>query len=285
MPCRSWTLTDTERDVYVDALQLGPADAPGASNFSLRKRTLRGGLRDGLDAIEVDNGCLRFTVLPGRGMGLWRVWRGELEVGWPSPVKGPVHPKFVPTDEGSGIGWLRGFDELLCRCGLEYNGAPEWSADGKLKHPLHGRIANLPAHLVEVTIDSDSGELSVTGVIDETRLFGNNLRLKSTVRTKIGEPKLTVIDEVINAWATPADLELLYHINVGPPLAAPARSFRRRSKRWRREMTSRPAIWRPGKSSHSRSRVEKRRCCFASWLPTKTAAPARCWRPPTGVTV
>lgn len=225
MPCRSWTLTDTERDVYVDALQLGPADAPGASNFSVRKRTLRGGLRDGLDSIEVDNGCLRFTVLPGRGMGLWRVWRGELEVGWPSPVKGPVHPKFVPTDEGSGIGWLRGFDELLCRCGLEYNGAPEWSADGKLKHPLHGRIANLPAHFVEVSIDSDSGELSVTGIIDETRLFGNNLRLKSTVRTKIGEPKLTVIDEVINAWATPADLELLYHINVGPPLAAPGSIF------------------------------------------------------------
>ncbi len=225
MPRRSWILTDVEHDVYVDALQLGPIDVPEVGAFSLRKRTLRGGLRDGLDFIEVDNGCLRFAVLPGRGMGLWRIWRGELEVGWPSPVKGPVHPKFVPVDEASGIGWLSGFDELLCRCGLEYNGAPEWSADGKLKHPLHGRIANLPAHYVEATIDSDAGELTVTGIVDEARLFGNNLRLKSTVRTRFGEPKLTVIDEVINAWATPADLELLYHINVGPPLAGPGTIF------------------------------------------------------------
>ncbi|HXT59052.1 MAG TPA: aldose 1-epimerase family protein [Pirellulales bacterium] len=225
MPPRTWPIVDVDNGVYVDALQLSPGDVPTAANFSLRKRTLRGGLRDGLDAIEVDNGCLRFTVLPGRGMGLWRVWRGELEVGWPSPVKGPVHPKFVPTDEASGIGWLNGFDELLCRCGLEYNGAPEWSADGKLKHPLHGRIANLPAHFVEVAIDADAGELSITGVIDEARLFGNKLRLKSTVRTKFGEPKLTVIDEIENAWATPADLELLYHINVGPPLAAPGSKF------------------------------------------------------------
>lgn len=218
MPRRTWTLIDVEEDIYLDALQLGP-DALGAKPFSLRKRTLRGGLRDGLDVVEVDNGCLRFTVLPGRGMGLWRVWRGELEVGWPSPVKGPVHPKFVPEDEASGIGWLSGFDELLCRCGLEYNGAPEWSAEGKLKYPLHGRIANLPAHRVEVAIDTDAGELSVTGVIDEARLFGNKLRLTSTVKTKLGEPKLTVIDEIENVWATPADLELLYHINVGPPLA------------------------------------------------------------------
>lgn len=219
MPRRTWTLVDVDRDVYLEALQLGPADAPGAGDFSLRKRTLRGGLRDGLDVVEIDNGCLRFTVLPGRGMGLWRVWRGDLEVGWPSPVKGPVHPKFVPTDEASGIGWLSGFDELLCRCGLEYNGAPEWSADGKLRYPLHGRIANLPAHFLEVSIDAEAGELSLTGVVDEARLFGNKLRLKSTVRTKFGEPKLTVIDEIENAWETPAELELLYHINVGPPLA------------------------------------------------------------------
>ena len=219
MSRRTWTLIDVDRDHYLDALELGPADAPGAPAFSFRKRTLRGGLRDGLDVVEVDNGCLRFTVLPGRGMGLWRMWRGDLEVGWPSPVKGPVHPKFVPTDEASGIGWLSGFDELLCRCGLEYNGAPEWSADGKLLYPLHGRIANLPAHFLEVAIDSEAGELSLTGVVDEARLFGSKLRLKSTVRTKFGEPKLTVIDEIENAWETPADLELLYHINVGPPLA------------------------------------------------------------------
>lgn len=223
---KTWTLIDTARDLFVDELALGPADiGQSTGNFSLRKRVLRGGLRDGLNVVEIDNGRLRTTVLCDRGMGLWRVWQGDLMIGWPSPVQGPVHPKFVPQDEASGIGWLNGFDELLCRCGLESNGPPEWSPDGKLKHTLHGRIANRPAHLVEATIDGEGGELCVCGEVDEARLFGNKLRLRSTVRTMLGSSKLTIVDEISNPWSQPADLELLYHINIGPPLAAPGSRF------------------------------------------------------------
>lgn len=226
MPARTWTLSDVDRDLFVDDLKLGPSDIGLAEgDFSVRKRTLRGGLRDGLNVVEIDNGMLRATVLADRGMGIWRAWLGDLEVGWPSPIKGPVHPKFVPLDEASGIGWLSGFDELLCRCGLEYNGAPEWSPDGKLSHTLHGRIANRPAHAVSTTIDADRRQIEVTGVVDEARLFGNCLRMTSTVRTTFGSPRLTVIDEITNPWSLPAELQLLYHINIGPPLAAAGARF------------------------------------------------------------
>lgn len=226
MPAKTWTLIDLDRDVFVKELKLGPSEV-GISdgNFSLRKRTLRGGLRDGLNVVEIDNGLLRVTVLVDRGMGIWRMWLEDLEVGWPSPVKGPVHPKFVPLDEASGIGWLSGFDELVCRCGLEYNGAPEWSPDGKLKHTLHGRIANRPAHFVNATIDPDRQQMEVTGVVDEARLFSNSLRLTSTVRTTFGSPRVAIVDEITNPWSLPADLELLYHINIGPPLAAEGSHF------------------------------------------------------------
>ena len=64
-------------------------------------------------------------------------------------MRGPVHPKFVPLAEPSGVGWLDGFDELLCRCGLVSNGAPEFDERGQLRYGLHGRIANLPARKVE----------------------------------------------------------------------------------------------------------------------------------------
>lgn len=226
MPAKTWTLTDVDRDLYIDELQLGPGDVGLADcDFSLRKRTLHGGLRDGVNVVEMDNGLLRTTVLADRGMGVWRVWLGDLQVGWPSPVKGPVHPKFVPLDEAGGIGWLSGFDELVCRCGLEYNGAPEWSPDGKLKHTLHGRIANRPAHFVSATIDPDQRQMEVTGVVDEARLFGNSLRLTSTVRTAFGSPRLTISDEITNPWSLPADLALLYHINIGPPLVAEGARF------------------------------------------------------------
>ena len=49
-----------------------------------------------------------------------------MELGWKSPVHGPVHPNFVPLNEPSGLGWLDGFDELFVRCGLESNGAPDF---------------------------------------------------------------------------------------------------------------------------------------------------------------
>lgn len=217
MSRQTWILTDVDRDVHRDELHLGG----DTSGWSIHKRTLHGGLREGVEVVEIDNGLLRFTVVPTRGMGLWRAWLGDLAIGWHSPVKGPVHPRFVPVDEASGIGWLSGFDELLCRCGLESNGAPQFGPDGRLQYPLHGRIANLPAHWVETTIDQASGEISVTGVIDEARLFCNKLRLVSTVQTRVGQPWLRVIDEVTNIAGEPSELELLYHINFGHPLLSP----------------------------------------------------------------
>jgi len=221
MPAKTWTLCDVDNDVYLADWHVGPGEIDvAAKKFSVRKRTLRGGLRDGVDVVEVDNGAIRYMIVPTRGMGLWKLWRGELEIGWRSPVRGPVHPKFVPVDAPSGIGWLQGFDELLVRCGLESNGAPQFKPTGELEYPLHGRIGNLPAHRVEVTIDPERGKIAVSGVVDEGRLFGNRLRLKSTYTSNFGGTSLRVVDEVINPSAQSNELELLYHINVGHPLVS-----------------------------------------------------------------
>ena len=40
-------------------------------------RTLTGGVREGVDTVEVNNGKLKFTVVPTRGMGLWKAWLGD----------------------------------------------------------------------------------------------------------------------------------------------------------------------------------------------------------------
>lgn len=226
MPARSWVLTDVLGDRYQEQLVVGPADVDRElPPFSLRKRTLRGGARDGVDVVEIDNGRLQLTVVPTRGLGLWRGRCDDVELGWKSPVHGPVHPRFVPQDEASGIGWLSGFDEFLVRCGLEYLGAPEWNDAGKLIHPLHGRIANLPAHYVEVSVDPATKEIAVVGIVDEARLFSNKLRLKSTLRTTLGSNSFTITDEITNLSRSEGELELLYHINQGPPLAAPGSKF------------------------------------------------------------
>ena len=222
MAKKTWTLTDVDQDVFVDGISISPSDVDGAATgYSVTKRTLRGGLRDGVDVIDVDNGEFRCTVVPTRGMGIWRASLGDLRLEWKSPVRGPVHPGFVRLTEAGGLGWLDGFDELLVRCGLESNGAPEFNDNGTVRYPLHGKISNLPAHKVEVTVDGDSGEISVTGVVNETRLFFNKLELRTTYTTRVGQPGLTVRDTVTNVSAETSELELLYHVNFGVPLLNP----------------------------------------------------------------
>jgi hypothetical protein len=222
---KTWTLTDLDADVFVDSFAIGPEQVGGeAHGYRVSKRTLRGGLREGVDVVEVNNGLMSFTVVPTRGMGLHHATCGEMRLGWQSPVAGPVNPAFVNLWQPNGIGWLDGFDELLVRCGLESNGAPEFLPNGALRWPLHGKIANVPARKLTLAVDGASGEISVTGVVDETRLFGPKLRLTSTITTRVGRPWLKISDEIVNLSAEPGELELLYHINFGPPLAAPGAS-------------------------------------------------------------
>jgi len=107
-------------------LVIGPDVVPvrGDARWSVRSATLRGGMRDGVDVVEVDNGLLSFSVVPTRGMGIWKGRCGRLRLGWDSPVAEPVHPSLVNSGERGGLGWLRGFNEWIVRCGLGSMGAP-----------------------------------------------------------------------------------------------------------------------------------------------------------------
>lgn len=224
----SFVLTDVDSGVFREEWMLdrqsGP-DLDGSPDWSISKYTLRGGLSDGVDVVTLDNGELAISVLPTRGMGLWRGDYGDIPIEWKSPVARPVNPQFVNLQERSGLGWLNGFNELLCRCGLAWNGPP--GTDRVLNNngdpietelTLHGKIANLPAHYVEVEVlDKGPGTLSVTGVVDETMMFGPAMRLTSTVSTVVGSNAITIHDRVTNLAAQPAELELLYHTNIGRP--------------------------------------------------------------------
>lgn len=165
---RRWLLTDTGGGMWTDELRLD-ARALGVVDpgVSVVKRTLRGGLCAGTDVIEVNNGALSFVVLPTRGMGIRRADYRGMRLGWDSPVAGPVHPTFVDLADPGGLGWLAGFDEMMVRCGLTSNGAPcrdtPPGAAGPVNLTLHGRIANTPAHYVEVSVaPGDPPELRVT---------------------------------------------------------------------------------------------------------------------------
>jgi hypothetical protein len=224
---KTWILADVVNDIWLDNFAVSNENLrlATAHDWSIRKGTLRGGLRDGIDLVEVHNGALSYSVLPTRGMGLWRgEFRGNF-LGWRAPVLGPVHPKFVHQHERGGLGWLAGFDEWLCRCGLSSNGPPGEDVltdkAGRTVHSkltLHGRIANLPAHFLEARVNLDPPhELTLTGQVEESCLFGPHLSLTTTYTTVPGSHKLVIHDLVENRAAEPAEIQMLYHCNLGPP--------------------------------------------------------------------
>ena len=224
----TFVLTDSSTETWVDSLEI---DAPALGlgeiqPFSVKKQTLKGGRREGVDMIVVDNGALRFSVVPTRGMGLWKGWFEGNRLGWDSPISdGPVNPAFVNLAAHGGLGWLEGFDELLARCGLENNGAPfeveTVKPDGSKSHTtfgLHGRIANIPAKYVAVHVDAQPPhEIIVEGHVEETRVFGPQIRMKTRITTVPGSNQLVVRDEFENLKEQPVEMYLLYHWNFGPP--------------------------------------------------------------------
>lgn len=219
------TLTDVDLNFAMDEFYLDSSvlDLGVKADWSIRKYTLRGGLQEGVDVIEVENGSLSFAILPTRGMGIWRANIGDLHLGWDSPVKDPVHPSYINPLERGGLGWLKGFNEWIVRCGLNSMGAPGKDVmvdnNGNTSEvflPLHGAIANIPAR--KVSIEVTDTEIIVRGEVDETMLFGPALRLNTEIRTSFSSSALTINDTVTNIGSNPTEHELLYHINYGEPL-------------------------------------------------------------------
>ncbi len=229
MAVREDVLTDAESELWLKDFRISAQDdlkLKGSANWSITKRTLQGGPSANIDVVTMDNGILSVEVLPTRGMGFWKgTFRGT-NLGWHSPVRFPVHPSLVNLADQRGTGWLRGFNEWMCRCGLNSIGAAsasfsedEVNAALEGHSTLHGRIANVPANFVSSKVDtSGKGSLTVRGIVEEAAFFGGCLRLDNSLHTTAGSNSLQISDTITNCSDVPSEVQLLYHINFGPPL-------------------------------------------------------------------
>jgi hypothetical protein len=218
-------VTDVENGVSSKEWTLDPRETGSAGgNWSVRKKTLSGGRQEGTEVIYVDNGLLRFSVVPSRGFNIWEGQIGNIRLGWDSPVREIVHPQFINLGDKGGLGWLAGFGEFVSRCGLESMGAP--CVDGNTPLSLHGRINYLPASFIEVRFESTPApRLVLRARIDETMMFGPQLRLWAEISTGIGKPEITFNDSITNLGDSPQEFQTLYHINFGPPLLGDGSQF------------------------------------------------------------
>lgn len=229
------TLISTSKNVRVPQLRLtGAKITPECPvKWSIQKRELHGGKQEGVDLLLLNNGKLTITLIPQRGMSILSVEMGKLRLGWNSPVKEIVHPKWMNLQLRGGLGWLEGFNEWMCRCGLESNGQPgedkfinNVGDEATMNLTLHGRIGNLPAQEVEVIVEKEAPHrLRIRGRVDERSFYGPKLELWTEISTVPGSNEFQLRDVITNHGAADQEYQILYHTNFGKPLLEEGATF------------------------------------------------------------
>jgi len=208
--CVRWLTDSTIAGDYPTAL----------GSIAVHHGIMTSGKSAGVEVCVIDTGAAQVVVLPSRGMAVWQIRTGDIDFGWRSPIDGPVNPNLVPIHDPDGLGWLEGFDELVVRCGLESNGAPEKDSNGFLRYPLHGRIGNVPATSLTIEVNVSTGQLAFVGDCIESKLFFKRLRMRSRIAVTAQSAEVHLIDEVTNELSSSATAQMLYHINIGAPILA-----------------------------------------------------------------
>ena len=199
--------------------------------WSVISDRLRGGRQDGVHTVIIASGTVTITIVPTRGMGILSVTylngdAGRTSLGWQSPVTEIINPAFMNLTARGGLGFLEGFNEFMCRCGLENIGqagkdeiVTNTGARAEVDLTLHGKIANIPANRVEVVVDRQPPyRIRIRGVVNEKMMFGPNFELHTEISTEPGSMEFRIEDKIVNKGSQPQEFQVLYHTNFGVPL-------------------------------------------------------------------
>jgi hypothetical protein len=223
---REFVLSDSgvgsrEEDWSISSSDLGITTG---SPFTVSKRILHGSKQEGAELIEIDNGMMTITVIPTRGMGIFKVHSADVTLGWSSPVEEIVNPAFIELESRGGLGWLDGFNEMLVRCGYEWTGHPGMD-NGRLLS-LHGRAGNTPASEVVVVIDDEPPHrIRVRGQVNEKVFKFVNYETWTEISTEPGSQSFEITDTLTNRADYEHEYQIIYHGNFGPPLLEAGSEF------------------------------------------------------------
>ncbi|AQL36987.1 MULTISPECIES: aldose 1-epimerase family protein [Pseudomonas syringae group] len=211
-----YVLLDTDKaaqNQQITSQQLGvKTDKP----FTITLRTLHGGRQEGVSIIDIDNGTMKLSVVPTRGMNVLQASVGDVRMGWDSPVKDVVNPAFIELNGRGGLGWLEGFNELVTRCGYEWVGHPGMD-NGELL-TLHGRAANIPASKVTLQIDEKPPyAIRLKGELKEQAFKKVDFSVQTELVTEPGSTSFSLNDTLTNNGDYPKEYQALYHSNFSTP--------------------------------------------------------------------
>lgn len=182
---------------------------------SIRRLTYQEGLAQGLQAFEVHNADLQFNVLIDRCFDIGSFYYRGIPLSFLAK-SGLTHAGWHPTGPMAGKSIMGG---LLFTCGLSNVGPMEIDDQGG-ERPKHGLIRTTAASNPSAwgEWEGDDYVLRLRGEVRETGLFESNLVLRRTIETTLGEPAITIVDEIENEGFRETPLMLLYHCNLGFPL-------------------------------------------------------------------
>lgn len=203
-PAQNWSITSEQLGVKTDKA------------FSVTLRNLHGGRQEGVSIVDIDNGTMKLSVVPTRGMNVLQASVGDVRMGWDSPVKEVVNPAFIELNGRGGLGWLEGFNELVTRCGYEWVGHPGMD-NGELL-TLHGRAANIPASTVTLHIDEKPPyAISLRGELKEQAFKKVDFSVATELVTVPGSAAFSLNDTLTNNGDYPKEYQALYHSNFSTP--------------------------------------------------------------------
>lgn len=167
-----------------------------------------------MKAIEVKNGPLSYTVMADKCLDISELSYRGISINFLSKpgLMGRNHFDTYKQEAQRSI-----MGGMLFTCGMENICAP-CEIDG-IEYPMHGRIRTTPTeHLcTDAYWSEEEYVLSVSGEMREAELFGENLVLRRTIKSKFLEKEIWIENEIENQSFREESCMILYHFNVGYP--------------------------------------------------------------------
>lgn len=186
--------------------------------FAIRPYTYTAGGAKGLDVLEVKNGPLCFTLMPGKCLDIAEMSYKGINIGYlaKTGLQGPlsISNRWNDADKGHMGG-------LMFTAGPE-NIGPACTIDER-DYPGHGSFRFESANLLRYDIISREDETVLTAgaQMRYSRSFGENIRLDRMISSVVGTSTLVIQDTITNDGFLPTSMLMLYHCNFGYPLLAP----------------------------------------------------------------
>ena len=184
----------------------------------IRQITCNEGRSGGMKMFDVKNECLQFQVMCDKCLDVSGFSYKGINMNFLSKpgLQGRNH---YDTNGEEALRSIMG--GLFFTSGLENICAPYTNENGS--YPMHGRIRTTPAEQIssEETWTKEGLKLKVSGTMREAELFGENMVLRRSIETMVGQKSIKVTDEIENEAFRDEPLMLLYHINLGYPFLTP----------------------------------------------------------------